>query len=95
MRRRQSDLVGVAQVEVVDAAYEGFETHSLQGGAEGGDKSCFAGALHAVEADEEGDRGAEGVVGVEAGEDEGDAVGGFVVEYGGGGGGRGGGGGIE
>lgn len=79
----QGELVGVGEVEVVDAHDEGREAFAvLEGLGEGADEGGLADALEAVEADDEGTR-ARGValaVGGELGEDEGDADGGLVVD---------------
>ena len=74
-------LVFVPEVEIVNAADQGFQSFFFaEGSCEGGDESGFPGALDAIEAYEEGFGCCVGVGG-EAGDDEGDTVGGFVVYY--------------
>jgi len=71
-------LVFVPEVEIVNAADQGFQSFFFaEGSCEGGDESGFPSALDAIEAYEEGFCGVE--VGGEAREDEGDTMGGFVV----------------
>lgn len=90
MLPRETQLVLASQIQVIDAADQRLEILlRLQGLREGRDEGGLAGTLNAVEADEEW----EGMVGClvegEAGEDEGDAVRGLVVDDGCAGGGLG------
>jgi len=67
-------LVGVREVQVVEAQNQGVEAAlGAQGGAEGGDQSTLAGALDAIDADEEGSGGGVGMD-LMTREDEGNAV---------------------
>lgn len=85
----ERDLVLVCQVQVIDTTDQRLEALSmLQGMREGRHQRGLAGALDAIEADEEGPRGVCGVVEGEAREDEGDAVRRLVVDDGGARGGR-------
>lgn len=79
---RQSDLVGVGEVEVIEADYLSHKVAVVvEGGEEEGDEGGFPDALDAVDAYEEGGGGGGGSVDGMAGEDEGDAVAAFVVYY--------------
>lgn len=54
---RQSKLLLVRQIEIVDAADEGRDALAVEGFGEGHDEGGFADALEAIEADDEGTRG--------------------------------------
>ena len=77
----QGELVGVPQVEVVDADDEGLEALAvLESLGQGLDEGRLADTLHAVQADDEGLRRVGGTVELEALEDEGDADGRLIVD---------------
>lgn len=79
---REGDLVGVGEVEVIEADDLGREVaFVVEGGEEGRHEGGFADALDAVDAYEEWGGGGGGSVEGMAGEDEGDAVDAFVVYY--------------
>lgn len=72
----------MGEVEVIEADYLCYEVAVVvEGGEEEGDKGGLPDALDAVDAYEEGGGGGGGSVDGMAGEDEGDAVGAFVVYY--------------
>lgn len=78
----QGDLVGVGEVEVIEADNLSHKVAVVvESGEEEGNEGGFPDALDAVDAYEErGGGGGGSVVGM-AGEDEGDAVAAFVVYY--------------
>lgn len=76
----QGDLITAGQVELVDAADQGRDGLLLEGEAQGADEGGLAGALDAIEANDEGAVGELCAMGLELGEDEGDADGGLVID---------------
>lgn len=58
MRGREGELVGVLQVEVVDAEHKCWQKLALlERLCQGADEGCFADSLDAVQADDEGSGG--------------------------------------
>ena len=80
--RREFDLLVVGEVEIVDAAYQSFETLLLaQRLGELADQRRLADALHAVQPDDERARGPRLEVRLQPLKDEGDADRAFVIVY--------------
>jgi hypothetical protein len=80
MGRSQSNLIRMRQIQIVDAAHQRLEPLFLsQCAGERRHQRGLPGALHAIETDEEGLLWVRGLVRRQLGEDEGDAVWGFVV----------------
>lgn len=70
----------MSEIQVINAKDKGFEVFIIaEGGGQGGDKCCLASPLDTIEADEEGGIWVLRLVEMELSQDEGDAVGGFVV----------------
>lgn len=69
----QCNLVVVLEVEVVDAAHEGRDMLALEGFGQGTDEGRLAGALDAVEANDEGAGRGGGLVLAKSLKDEGNA----------------------
>lgn len=76
----EGDLIFAGQVELVDAADQGRDVLLLEGEAQGAHEGGLAGALDAIEANDEGLVGGLVAVQLELGEDEGDADGGLVID---------------